>query len=387
MEKKYDFSEIKILLESDNDIDLQEAREKTRDILTEMTSSIATIFLNRLELMWLIASSKRKSEAILQLDREYELISKFSEIAKNDWWNEKMVEMLIWLITAAWKEKQRQILWRDTVFVKENISKEELNNNLLDLTKDIAPFYNEYWDWFSSTKLAKEYELESIEDLIKTIENKGVAIDLWCANWTTSRLLSNKWFNKVIWFDISPDMLKEAEKSKISDKEVYRKANLFEWIQMGDNSVDLVVSDFWTASQIDIKLTEIDRVLKKWGKAYLSFYNKDYMNANWWQPWQWSLEPVKNPEDDILEVPLLNKDWNKSYKIYAKSNSIENIKQELEKSNLQLESISSHSLITAMMPPMFFDDENRVEQVKEYEKMHAKQEPYLGFYLTVVLSK
>jgi len=387
MKNIYDFTDIKSLLESDDDNDLQEARIMTRNILTEMTSNIATIFLDRLKLMWLIASSKRKSEAILQLNREYELIYKFSEIAKNDWWNEKMVEMLIWLITAAWKEKQRQILWRDTVFVKENLSKEELTNNLLNLTKDIAPFYNEYWDWFSSTKLAKEYELESIRELIWTIDTKNIAIDLGCANGTTSRLLSISWFNKVVWFDISPDMLEEANKSKVSDTENYIEFNLFEWIPMGDNTVDLVVSDFWTASQIDLQLWEIDRVLNKWGKAYLSFYNKDYINANWWQPWQWSLEPVKNPEDDILEVPLLNKEWNKSYKIYAKSISQEDINKLIKGTDLKIDSISSHSSISAMMPPIFFDDELRVKQVKEYEKMHAKQEPYLGFYLTLVLSK
>jgi hypothetical protein len=39
------------------------------------------------------------------------------------------------------------------------------------------------------------------------------------------------------------------------------------------------------------------------------------------------------------------------------------------------------------MPPMFFDDNQRVNQVKEYERMHSSQAPYVWFYLTVVLTK
>jgi hypothetical protein len=30
-----------------------------------------------------------------------------------------------------------------------------------------------------------------------------------------------------------------------------------------------------------------------------------------------------------------------------------------------------------MMPPIFFDDEERVNQVKEYEKSHAEHKPYM----------
>jgi hypothetical protein len=30
-----------------------------------------------------------------------------------------------------------------------------------------------------------------------------------------------------------------------------------------------------------------------------------------------------------------------------------------------------------MMPPVFFDDKERVEQVIEYEKAHCKHKPYM----------
>ena len=126
-----ELNRIASLLESEDSKDLEEARRLTREILTNITAKISALFLDRLKLMWLIASSKRNSEAILQLGREYELIKKFSELTKEQKWDYKMVEMLIWLITASWKEKQRQILSRSSVFVRENIDSSELLSNLL----------------------------------------------------------------------------------------------------------------------------------------------------------------------------------------------------------------------------------------------------------------
>ena len=52
--------------------------------------------------------------------------------------------MLVWMITAAAKEKQRKILGRDTVFVKEVLTQEESRKNLLVLTEIVAEKYDQY---------------------------------------------------------------------------------------------------------------------------------------------------------------------------------------------------------------------------------------------------
>lgn len=135
-------------------------------------------------------------------------------------------------------------------------------------------------------------------------------------------------------------------------------------------------------------ISEVWRVLKKWWKAFLSFYNKKAIMNDWWQPWQWSIEAIINPEDDILEVPIINLDWKSwVFKIYARSVSSNDIEHLIEWTWLKSECISSHSSISAMMPPMFFKDKKRVEQIREFEKYHSKQKPYIWFYLTIVLSK
>jgi len=384
-----DLSKIEHLLKSENQEDLEKARKLTREILTDITSKMSTLFLDRLELMWLIASSKRNSEAILQLDREYELIKKFSQLAEEKWEDKQMIEMLIWLITASWKEKQRQILGRNSVFVKEDINQETLLSNLLELTKLVANSYDKYSAWFSATNMAKKFENDILRDLIWTIKNKWLCLDLWCANWWTTKLMSQLWFEKVIWYDVSPDMINVWNSLKNQDNIEYIEHNLFNWITQKDNSADLIVSDFWAASEINPNIfPEIWRVLKTWWKTFLSFYNKEAIMNDWWQPWQWSIKAVINSEDDILEVPVIKPDWKSwVFKVYARSISSSDIENLAKWTWLEIESFSSHSSISAMMPPMFFKDDKRVEQVKEFEKWHSKQKPYIWFYLTVILKK
>lgn len=259
------------LLNNNDDDSLQKARALTREELNRITTNISTLFLERQKLMWLIASSKRNSEAILQLDREYELILKFWEIANSMWEDERMIEMLIWLITAAWKEKQKKILERNSVFVREDIPIEKLKQNLLELTELVAENYDDYWEWFDATKMAKEFEMWLIKDLTSSISNKNLALDLWCANWKNTRLIKELWFEKVIWYDISPKMLEIAKRDNWFGNCNFLEQDLFDWIPMEDNSTDLIISNFWSASEINENIiSEINRVLKTWWKAFLS---------------------------------------------------------------------------------------------------------------------
>lgn len=383
---KNNFSLIEQLLESNNNDSLLEARKLTREELSRITTDMSSLFLERQKLMWLIASSKRNSEAILQLDREYELILKFWEIANSIWEDERMIEMLIWLITAAWKEKQKKILERSSVFVKENIPIEILKKNLLELTDLVAEKYDDYWEWFDATKMAREFEMWLLENSISEMNNKWLAIDLWCANWKNTKTISDLWFEKVIWYDISPKMIEVAMSNNKLENLEYIEYDLFLWIPLENDSVDLVISNFWSASEISENIIpEIDRVLKKWWKAFFSFYNKNALMNDWWQPWQWSIEAVINTEDDIIEVPVV--DWfkHKVFKVYAKSTNDKNLTKKIESTDLKIEKFYSHSLISAMMPPMFFDKSKRESQLWDYEKYHCEVKSYLWFYLVVII--
>ena len=69
------FAEIASLLRSTDPTDLSKARALTRGVLDEITSIIFEEFFSRQHLMGAIASSKREGEPILQLQREFEVIS------------------------------------------------------------------------------------------------------------------------------------------------------------------------------------------------------------------------------------------------------------------------------------------------------------------------
>jgi ubiquinone/menaquinone biosynthesis C-methylase UbiE len=80
-------------------------------------------------------------------------------------------------------------------------------------------------------------------------------------------------------------MVRVANQFKTRTSEMYTEIDLTTGIPMSDTSVDFLVSSFGSAGEVhpDI-ISEVNRVLKPGGKAWLSFYNKDAFAHIWWQP-------------------------------------------------------------------------------------------------------
>lgn len=381
---------IQLLLASQNQAELTEARKQTRLILDEINDGILSALLYRQRLMAIIASSKRKWEPILQLQREFEIIIGAQNKAIESWEDPAYAEMIMWLITAAGKEKQRKILGRDSVFVEEKIDRVTLTDNLLRLTKKVARSYENYGDDFSATKFTRNVEMDGIKKMVQSIDSKWIAIDLGCANGDTSRLLAEHGFEKVVGYDISPDMIEVALEKKTSISENYKVRNLSLWIPEEDESVDCIIANFWSASEVtDDLLQEVNRVLRKDGKAWLSFYNREAFAHAWWQPWQTSIEVVLNPISNILEVPIIDSKNQvcEVYKLYAKPYSLSDIKEQLKNTDLLLWEVSSFPFLFTMMPPTFFQDSTRVQKALEFDTKHGKMPPYNGYYLNIILQK
>ncbi|MDD2891602.1 MAG: methyltransferase domain-containing protein [Candidatus Gracilibacteria bacterium] len=383
-------TEIEQLLASQNPTELTEARKLTRMILDEDNDSLLLTFLKRQLLMSIIASSKRQGDPILQLQREFEIILWARNKAIESREDPEYAEMLMWLITAAGKEKQRKLLGRDSVFVEEKLDKATLTNNLLRLTQKIARNYDCYGNDFSATKFTRDIEINEIKNMLQSIDSRGVAIDLGCANGSMSRVLAEQGFEQVIGYDISPDMIQVATENKIHASENYKVHNLSLGIPEEDESIDCIIANFGSASEItDELLQEVNRILRKDGKAWLSFYNKDALAHKWWQPGQTSIEVVLNPIAHILEVPIIDneKQTCEVYKIYAKPLSISEIEEQLQGTDLVLGEVSSFPLLCTMQPPVFFNESARVKQALEFDMSHGKVAPYNGYYLNIILQK
>lgn len=381
---------VEVLANSTDKEVLWKARIEVRNILDSINIAIVRTFMYRQQFMWLIAASKKEWDPILQLEREWEVIKNAGNIAIEAWEDEKYTEMLIWMITAAAKDKQRKILDRELVFVQEEIDRWILFQNSINLRDKVASSYAMYGDWFDATKFSRLHEAKAIQELIGTMENKWSALSLLSADGSIGRLLIEWWFKKVIWYDISSRMVEVAQKNQISSNESYCILEMGDMLNIEKESMDLVVADFGSASELNEWLLEtISTVLKPWGIAYLSYYNSDAFAHTWWQPWQTSIEAILNPLSDILEVPLIDPVTRKcqSYKIYAKWKSFVEITEEAKNMNLHISDVSSFPLLFTMMPPTFFTEEKRIKEAMEYDEIHGKVAPFKGYYLNIVLKK
>ena len=382
--KKEDLFE---LAKSSDPSEQARARELARWEITHITESILDLIGKRQNLMWIIAESKRRSDPILMLDREYELLHKFSSRAWEFGMTPEEIEFLVWTITAFAKNKQQTLLGRDNVFIHEYISPEQLRANLLELTEIASKSYESYWDKFSATRFYRLYERRLIDDATSNVEH-GLALDLWCADWETSLLLAKKWFDSVIGFDVSPHMIESAKSRNAVPNVQYREADLFNWIPVKDGSVDFVNANFWAASEVnDDIFFEVRRVLKKWWTAFLSFYNKDALLNQWWQPMQHSIEVIVNTVANIVEVPIKWPDGTKTYKLHWKPYSSDEIRNKATALHLSIEWSRSYPLIFWVMPPLFFSDPSRIRQVAELEKNMAHIHPHMGFYSLITIRK
>lgn len=373
---------------------LDEARQE----VTASTVDIMEGFMRRQAAMNNIAQSKinelgpslsYSDLSVIRFDREAELLQKFEKEALEKWEDPKLVKMLIWYLMYAGKSKQLGILGKDSVFGKEFVSEQELLSNLSELTALVADTYDAYWERPWGTRLVRQIETDFIRDIASGIENKRMAIDLWTADGHIARQIQALGFEKTIGFEQCPEMLRVAKgKSEGADLD-FQQANLFEWIPLDKASVDLVVANFWSASEVskDI-IPEVDRVLRSGGKAVLSFYNSNSITQSWWQPLQNAIEPILNPKSGFIEVPFYGEDGSaKVFKIFAKPYSLDEIASRVTQTDLQLEKAWSFSPTLTLTPQTFFDGKDRRKQLERYEKEHYCVWPYVWFYITVVLSK
>lgn len=184
-------------------------------------------------------------------------------------------------------------------------------------------------------------------------------------------------------------MIQEAVKDKWENEE-YNVHDISEGIPHADESIDFLVVSLWSAWEVhpDI-LKEVSRVLKKWWKAWLSFYNKDAFAHEAWQPQMNTLEVVINPLANIAEVPV----WNEAtkqfdiFKIPAILKSAQEVRKAARQYWLGIEEIQSFPLLVATVPPSFFDDNEKTQNAIIRDRALWNAEPFSGYYLNILLHK
>ncbi len=371
----------------------EEKLELARKQVEEVTDNIINNFFRRQHLMREIADAKSQEgdeQPIFQHQREVNLINKYVEKAKKQGINSTMVELLVGELMSFGKFEQLEILNRSEILSTKQEAPEFLANNLKKLTARVAKDYKEHNEGWSATKLITQREREYIKEAFgatNTEEKPDLAIDLGCANGESTQWLSKN-FKRVVGYDISPEFIATAKEQNLATV-TFQEVDLENGIPQEDNSVDMVLANFGSASEVSSNIfEETSRVLKVGGKAFLSFYNKEAIANKWWRPWNNAL-PIKiNPKNNTLDVQYKGT----IYTLKAISVSEGTIKSKAKENGLIVSKISCSNHFWDFCPSLFFHDEfgaedDVIESIAEHENKSEETSPFLGQYIQTIVEK
>jgi SAM-dependent methyltransferase len=256
----------------------------------------------------------------------------------------------------------------------------------LALTAKVAREYDEYDRAAEGTHMECVREAELLEELTE-LHQGGVAVNLGCANGMHVTEIIGEGFQRVIGYDISPDMIACA-KEKFPGHEFYVH-DLDNGIPLADESADLVVANFGAASEVCSHLwSETARVLRPGGRAYFSFYNQQALVTRWWTPWSNSYRITINTNNDTIMVPIVEDGGTvEVFWIHGRSADELDVYTNARAHGFELRRVESSSPLWDDKPREFFRHTKAVESAMEYEREHAHVAPYLGQYLRVVVKK
>lgn len=262
-----------------------------------------------------------------------------------------------------------------------------LKQNLLLLTSKVAHMYDDSYETaFFATRAYLEFENQVLEEQICSLEDRSCALDIGCATGKKSIELS-KSFRKVIGYDISAPMIKQAA-AKLCVAEIenvrFEQIDIEQGIPQADRSVSLIVMNMGTASDIpdlDKVLVEAQRVLKPGGKIFLSFYNAEALIYRWeFIPWPLGLAAEINIKKRCLDVHFKGE----VFSVYARPYSINEIKK-LIPDGIKISETLTYPTISSILPNEIFEEKIVQQSVTEIDRNLSRADS--GAYLLVTGQK
>lgn len=264
----------------------------------------------------------------------------------------------------------------------------QLRQNLLALTAEVAPQYDEMYGDSApfATQSYVQFEENRIRaeiETLKAIHNVDLALDIGCATGRMTFQLAPH-FSKVVGVDVSPDMVRVA-KDRASEKNVgnvsFELTDVEGGLPIEPHSVSLALMNLGTASDIHNTrqlLTALNGVLKKDGRFLLSFYNQ---NAFYYQcplPWKMPLVAEIDTVRHCLDVSFNRK----TFRVFARPYSPREIRDLLEKiPGLTATEIVTYPTMGAVLPNECFADEQSREIIRNIDRRLLDQG--LGAYILV----
>lgn len=229
--------------------------------------------------------------------------------------------------------------------------------NLLQLTANVAAKYDEgYGKGCLGSKLYFSFEKKILMGMFGTNEGDNeLAIDLGCSTGIMAFKIAPN-FQRVIGYDISPEMIAVAEGKKTPQTAhvEFVNADIEAGINLPDNSVSLAIMNMGTASDIrnlEGVLENLQRVLKPGGHFFLSFYNTEGLFYKIsFLPWPMPIAAHIDLDKRCLEVHSDGM----VYLLYARPRSLEEVRALLTK--FEIESTHTFPTLASIIPNVITED-------------------------------
>jgi SAM-dependent methyltransferase/prolyl-tRNA editing enzyme YbaK/EbsC (Cys-tRNA(Pro) deacylase) len=269
----------------------------------------------------------------------------------------------------------------------------------LVLSEIAAPIYNRrYGKSKVATNSVMEFEEVVLKGLMQRLKKDGkvnLALDVGCGTGRHTFYLSDV-FHRVEGFDISPKMIKEANKVRRSVKpprQILFSVSDFEYEELATEEalqgrVNLAILSFGMGSFIE----DTSKMLKRchdWlapgGYLFLSFYNSNsivlQMTPNWRDT---SLAAHLDIDNNTLKVELTP---DIIFQIYCKPFS-NDIKSEI-KGLFNIDRIYSYPTVMALLPNNLLESQLGRDLFGFVDRELTKSNPYnqLGHYIMIVAQK
>lgn len=367
--------------------------------LAKIDRHIIALLARRTELVLLVEERKKiEGIPILRKGTEEQRLEKIKEWAKEKGIDPNFAQALLYIIIAESCRAQIEQLQKRTLEVpseEDGLFEADraqwyacLKNNLLTLTAEIAPFYDQQYSdkapFATRSYLAFETILLKKEmDTLKALGNLNLAVDLGCATGRITFMLAPH-FQRVIGYDISPAMIKQAQMKAQSNNvknAEFVTLDFEKGIPLQDNSVSLVIMNLGTASDVMYLrqiLAGIARILKKDGRFLLSFYNAAalFYHADI-IPWQVSLIAEINTAKNCLDVHFDTR----VFRIFAHPYTPREVKDLIQNVGLRISFLATYPTVASILPDEFFSGEEVKNSIEKID--HKLVEMEKGAYILV----
>lgn len=268
-----------------------------------------------------------------------------------------------------------------------DLSYSQLKSNLLELTRLIAPSYDDrYAELFPATRIYLEFEMNVIRSVIDDLDDnhRGQVLDIGCATGAASRIVAES-FERVVGVDISPDMINIAKAKFASDDRYEFVVGDVEdpsfWQSHEDKSFDMVIMTLGTGGDLlnlSMVLGQIHRVLKNGGRFVFSFYHTNSLMKGYSKiPWLTSLAATIDQDRGCIDVHYKDQ----IFSLFAKSYLPEEI-EELIRGNWVITDSWTCPTMSAVVPSSVLEDPASFSYFRETDHYLAP-ESNRGAYLLI----